>query len=116
FFQAVLGVDAMGSGLRLLPLMGGLAVGAGLADQVARRLTAKLTVAAGFTILAAGLVLGTTMTAASGTAVIPTLTAIAGRGFRLALATAASAALVDLPKESAGVGSAVMQSVTEDGA
>src|SRR5262249_35089197 len=51
FFQAVLGVNAMGSGLRLLPMMGGLALGAGLADQVARRITAKLTVALGFTIL-----------------------------------------------------------------
>jgi MFS transporter, DHA2 family, multidrug resistance protein len=116
FFQAVLGVNAMGSGLRLLPLMGGLAVGAGLADQVARRITAKLTVALGFTILAAGLVLGTTMSAASGTAFIATWTAVAGVGFGMALATAASAALVDLPKENAGVGSAVMQAVQKAGA
>jgi MFS transporter, DHA2 family, multidrug resistance protein len=116
FFQAVLGVDAMGSGLRLLPMMGGLAAGAGLADQVARRMTAKLTVAAGFTILAAGLVLGTTMSAASGTAFIATWTAVAGLGFGLALATSASAALVDLPKENAAVGSAVMQSVQKAGA
>jgi MFS transporter, DHA2 family, multidrug resistance protein len=112
FFQAVLGVNAMGSGLRLLPLMGGLALGAGLADQVARRITAKLTVAAGFTILA----VGTTMSAASGTAFIATWTAVAGVGFGLALATAASAALVDLPKDSAGVGSAVMQAVQKAGA
>jgi predicted MFS family arabinose efflux permease len=116
FFQAVLGVDAMGSGLRLLPMMGGLAIGAGLADQVARRMTAKLTAAAGFTTLAAGLVLGTTMSAASGTTFIATWTAIAGLGFGLALATAASAALVDLPKENAAVGSAVMQSVQKAGA
>jgi len=116
FFQAVLGVDAMGSGLRLLPMMGGLALGAGLADQVGRRITAKLTVAAGFTILAAGLVLGTTMTAATGTAFISAWTAVAGLGFGLALATAASAALVDLPKENAAVGSAVMQSVQKAGA
>ncbi|HEY6277920.1 MAG TPA: DHA2 family efflux MFS transporter permease subunit [Streptosporangiaceae bacterium] len=116
FFQAVLGTTAMGSGLRLLPLMAGLALGAGLADQVARRITAKLTVAAGFTILAAGLVLGTTMTAASGTAFIAAWTAIAGMGFGLALATAASAALVDLPKENAGIGSAVMQAVQKAGA
>ena len=62
FFQAVLGVTAMGSGIRLLPMMGGLALGAGLADRVARRATAKLTVALGFAILTAGLVLGATMT------------------------------------------------------
>jgi DHA2 family multidrug resistance protein-like MFS transporter len=116
FFQAILGVTAMGSGLRLLPLMAGLALGAGLADRLARRLTGKLTAALGFAVLAAGLVLGTTMTAASGTTFIAAWTAISGLGFGLALATAASAALVDLPKENAGVGSAVMQAVQKTGA
>jgi EmrB/QacA subfamily drug resistance transporter len=116
FFQAVLGVNAMGSGLRLLPMMGGLALGAGLADQVATRITAKLTVALGFAILAVGLVLGTMMSATSGTAFIATWTAVAGLGFGLALATAASAALVDIPKENAGIGSGVMQAVQKAGA
>jgi DHA2 family multidrug resistance protein-like MFS transporter len=116
FFQAILGVSAMGSGVRLLPLMAGLALGAGLADRVAARLTAKLTAALGFAVLACGLVLGATMTVASGTAFIATWTAIAGLGFGLALATAASTALVDLPKASAGTGSAVMQAVQKAGA
>jgi MFS transporter, DHA2 family, multidrug resistance protein len=116
FFQAILGVNPMGSGLRLVPLVGGLALGAGLADQVAKRVTAKLTVALGFAVLATGLVLGTAMTAASATAFIAAWTAVAGLGFGLALATAASAALVDIPKESAGVGSAVMQAVQKAGA
>ena len=116
FFQAVLGVTAMGSGLRLLPLMAGLAAGAGLASLVIKPLTAKLTAALGFAVLAAGLVLGTTMTVASGTAFIATWTAITGLGFGLTLATAASAALVDMPKESAGVASGVMQAVQKAGA
>ncbi len=116
FFQAILGVSAMGSGVRLLPLMAGLALGAGLADRVARRVTAKLTAALGFAVLACGLVLGATMTASSGDGFIATWTAISGVGFGLALATAASAALVDLPKENAGVGSAVMQAVQKAGA
>jgi MFS transporter, DHA2 family, multidrug resistance protein len=116
FFQAVLGVNAMGSGLRLLPMMGGLAVGAGLADRISRWATAKLTVAAGFAILTVGLVLGATMTAATGEGFIAVWTAVAGFGFGMSLATAASAALVDLPKQSAGVGSAVMQAVQKTGA
>jgi MFS transporter, DHA2 family, multidrug resistance protein len=116
FFQAVLGVTAMGSGLRLLPLMAGLALGAGLADRVATLVSAKLTVAAGFALLASGMALGATMTAASDTTFITIWSAIAGLGFGLALATAASAALVDLPKENAGVGSAVMQAVQKTGA
>ena len=116
FFQAVQGATAMGSGVRLLPMMGGLALGAGLADRIARRATAKLTAAIGFAILTAGLVLGATMTSASGEAYVAGWTAVAGLGFGLALATAASAALVDLPKQSAGVGSAVMQAVQKTGA
>jgi MFS transporter, DHA2 family, multidrug resistance protein len=79
-------------------------------------LTAKLTAALGFAALTAGLVLGTTMSAASGTAFIATWTAITGVGFGLSLATTASAALVDMPKESAGVASGVMQAVQKTGA
>ncbi len=116
FFQAILGVSAMGSGLRLLPLMAGLALGAPLADQVARRISTKLTAALGFAILAAGLILGTATSRSSSDAFIATWTAIAGLGFGLALATAATAALVDLPKDRAGVGSAVMQAVQKTGA
>jgi len=116
FFQAIQGVSAMGSGLRLLPLMAGLAAGAILADRAAALLTTKLTAALGFTLLTAGLALGATMTVASGNGFIATWTAIAGVGFGLALATAASSALVDLPKASAGVGSAVMQAVQKAGA
>jgi MFS transporter, DHA2 family, multidrug resistance protein len=116
FFQAVLGVSAMGSGVRLLPLMAGLALGAGLADRVAARLTTKLTATLGFTLLTCGLALGATMTVASGNAFIATWTAITGLGFGLALATAAATALVDLPKDRAGVGSAVMQAVQKAGA
>jgi MFS transporter, DHA2 family, multidrug resistance protein len=116
FFQAILGVSAMGSGLRLLPLMVGLAAGAGLADRVAQRLTTKLTAALGFGLLTIGLALGATMTTASGDAFIATWTAITGLGFGLSLATAAATALVDVPKENAGVGSAVMQAVQKTGA
>jgi len=115
FFQAILGVSAMGSGVRLLPLMVGLALGAGLADRVAARLTTKLTAALGFILLSCGLVLGATMTVASGDAFIAAWTAITGAGFGLALATAASTALAGLPKASAGIGPAVMQAVQKAG-
>jgi len=116
YFQAILGVNAMGSGLRLLPLMAGLAVGAALADRVGKLLTAKLTAALGFGLLAIGLVLGAGTTTASGTAYITLWTGISGLGFGLSLAIAASAALVELPKERAGIGSAVMQAVQKAGA
>jgi len=45
YFQAIMGLDPQGSGLRLLPVVGGLIIGAVTADRVAARAGAKLTVA-----------------------------------------------------------------------
>jgi EmrB/QacA subfamily drug resistance transporter len=116
FFQTILGVNAMGSGLRLLPMIGGLVAGSIGAERIARVLTVKLTAALGFAVLTAGLALGATMTATTGEGFIALWTAVAGAGFGLVLATAASTALVDLTAESAGIGSAVMQAVQKAGA
>jgi len=55
YFQAVMGTDAMGSGVRLLPPIGGLVVGALPAAAIARLIRAKVAVALGFTVLTAGL-------------------------------------------------------------
>ena len=115
YFQAVLGTDAMGSGIRLLPLLGGMMAGAGLADRVAARAGSKVTVAAGFAVLGAGLVVATTTTAASGYGLAAAWTAIGGLGAGLALATASSAALATISAERAGVASALMQAVQKLG-
>ena len=116
YFQAILGTDAMGSGLRLLPLMGGLAVGAGLADRVAARLGVRATVTLGFVLLAAGLGVGATTAVTSGTGFVSLWTPVVGLGMGLALATASAAALGALSPEHAGVGSAVIQAVNKAGA
>jgi DHA2 family multidrug resistance protein-like MFS transporter len=116
YFQAILGTDAMGSGLRLLPLIGGLAVGASVADRIAARAGAKLTVAAGFVLLATGLAVGATTSLSSGTGFLSLWTPVVGLGMGFALATASAAALGALPAERAGVGSAVIQAVNKVGA
>lgn len=115
YFQAVLGTDAMGSGIRLLPLLGGLMVGAGGADRIAARVGAKVTVTVGFVILAGALVLATTTTATSGYGLAATWTALGGLGAGLALATASSAALAAITEDRAGVASALMQAVQKLG-
>jgi MFS transporter, DHA2 family, multidrug resistance protein len=115
FFQGVGGTDAMGSGLRLLPLVGGLILGAVPADRVAQRLGAKLTVAAGFLVLATGLALGTATRVDSSTAFVGVWMALVGAGMGLALATASSAALSELSEEHSGIGSAVLQAVNKTG-
>lgn len=115
YFQAVLGTDAMGSGVRLLPLLGGMMVGAGLADRVADRIGAKITVTLGFVVLGASLVLATATTATTGYGLAATWTATGGLGAGLALATAASAALAAISADRAGVASALMQAVQKLG-
>ncbi len=115
FFQGVLGTDAMGSGLRLLPLIGGLIVGALPADRLARRVGNKLAVALGFAALAVGLLLGTQTRVSSSTFSIGLWMAVVGAGMGLAMATSASAALSELSAERSGVGSAVLQAVNKTG-
>src|SRR5712692_9824158 len=115
FFQGVLGTDAMGSGVRLLPLIAGLVVGAVPADRIARVVGAKITVALGFALLAAGLLLGATTGVGSSGGFIAAWMALVGAGMGLAVATAVSAALSELSQERSGVGSAVMQALQKVG-
>jgi EmrB/QacA subfamily drug resistance transporter len=116
YFQGVAGTDAMGSGVRLLALVGGLVVGAIPADRVARLLGAKLTVAGGFGVLAVGLALGSDTTVHSSSRSVAVWMALVGVGMGLALATASSAALSELDQEHSAIGSAVLQAVNKTGA
>jgi Na+/melibiose symporter-like transporter len=115
YFQGVQGTDAMGSGVRLLPLIGGLVLGAVPADRVARLLGAKITAALGFAILAGGMFLGATTAVNSSTGFVAAWMAVVGFGMGLTLATCASGAISELSAERAGVGSAVMQALQKVG-
>jgi MFS transporter, DHA2 family, multidrug resistance protein len=116
YFQAVLGTDAMGSGVRLLPLIGGVVLGGGTADRVATTVGPKLAAATGFAVLAGGLAWGATTGPHTGFGVVAGWTALVGLGMGWALATTAAAALGELSADRAGVGSAVMQTVQKVGA
>ena len=116
YFQAVLGVDAQGSGLRLLTLVAGLLVGALPAARIARKLGAKLTVCVGFLVLAAGLGLGAQTALASHGSFVAAWMALAGAGVGVTMATTASAALSELTADKAGVGSGVLQALKNVGA
>jgi DHA2 family multidrug resistance protein-like MFS transporter len=115
YFQGVTGTDAMGSGVRLLPLIGGLVAGAIPADRIARALGAKVTVAVGFVALGAGLALGSRTTLGAGGGFVAAWMVLVGAGMGLALATASSAALSELSEERSGIGSAVLQAVNKTG-
>ena len=116
YFQAVRGTDAMGAGLRLLPLIGGLMVGAAIADRLVRRIGAKATVALGFAVMAVGLGTGATTGPHSGDGLTLTWVAVLGAGLGLAMPTAMDAALSALSKERSGAGSALIMAVRQVGA
>jgi MFS transporter, DHA2 family, multidrug resistance protein len=116
YYQGVLGTDAMGSGLRLLPVIAGLVVGLLPAARIARLVGAKITVALGFAVVAAGMIAGATTSLGSSDGFVLAWMAVVGIGFGLSFATAASAALSELSAERSGVGSAMLQALKNVGA
>lgn len=109
YFQAVLGVDAQGSGLRLLPLVLGLFIGAGAAQRLARMTGLKVVIASGFALMVAGLGLGATTGVRSGDVFAAGWIGLSGLGIGFALPTAMDAALGTLSTDRSGIGSAVVQ-------
>jgi len=115
YFQAIMGVDAQGSGVRLLPVVAGMIVGLGLASTLAPRIGVKFAVAIGFAIVVVGTMIGTTMTVSSGDAFLAEWSFIIGAGAGLGFASAMSAGLVEIPEERSGVASALLQAVVKLG-
>ena len=129
YFQEVLGQDSFGSGLRLLPLIGGMVAGmaGGTRLQTPRRapdgtpsgdppLGPRPLVAAGFMIMAAALAVGATTHLASGTGFAAAWFATAGLGLGLAMPAAMNAALGALSADRSGSGSALITAMRQVGA
>jgi DHA2 family multidrug resistance protein-like MFS transporter len=116
YSQGVLGLDPESSGIRLLPIIGGLIAGAVPADRLADRIGPKLTVAAGFAITTAGLILGSATAVDSSAWFLVTWMVVVGFGMGIGFATAASAALKNVPSEKSGVASALIQAMQKVGA
>jgi Na+/melibiose symporter-like transporter len=115
YFQGVLGTTAMGSGLRLLPLVGGVLIGAVPAAQVAKLIGAKIAVAGGFAVLVTGLTIGAATSVASSGVFVAVWMVVVGAGMGLALATSTSAALVELSPDRSGIGTGVVEAIDEVG-
>ena len=114
-WQGVQGADAQGAGLRLLPLIGGMVVGAVPSDRVAARVGSRSTAAGGLLALAGALALGSTTGLDSPDAFTVAWTFVVGLAAGVGLTTAASAAMVELDAEHSGVGSALVQAVVKLG-
>jgi MFS transporter, DHA2 family, multidrug resistance protein len=128
YFRDVRGLDSLGAGLRLLPMIGGMVVGmvagtrlqspAKTADGTpgAPRVSAKSLVAVGFTVMAAALATGAFTSVSSGTGYGAAWFAVAGAGLGLAMPAAMNAAIGALSAERSGAGSAVITAFRQVGA
>src|SRR5580704_14418442 len=129
YFQGVRGLDSLATGLRMLPMIGGMVLGmvSGTRLQSPRNgpdgrpagappVGPKALVTAGFVVMAAGLAVGATTSAASGSAFTATWYAVAGLGLGLALPAGMNAALGALSAERSGSGSALITAMRQVGA
>ncbi|HEV2450664.1 MAG TPA: DHA2 family efflux MFS transporter permease subunit [Streptosporangiaceae bacterium] len=128
YFQDVRGLSALGSGLRLLPLIGGMVAGmiGGSRLQNPRRRTdgqpaappvsLKVLVTVGYVVMAAGLAVGTLTRAGSGTGFASAWFAVAGLGLGIAMPAAMNAAISALSAERSGSGTALITAMRQVGA
>lgn len=115
YSQAIRNEDAMGSGIRLLPLIGGFTLAAVIGDRLARRLGPRVVATAGYLIMAVGVLLGARMTADATDLYMAVWLGIAGLGMGLGLVTAASVALKHVPADRSTQASAVYQALQKTG-
>jgi MFS transporter, DHA2 family, multidrug resistance protein len=128
YFQDVRGATPLGSGLRLLPLIGGMLVGmvaAGrLTDATTQpdgsrgdpRVSAKLAVTVGFLVMAAGLAIGAGTGLGSSSGYAALWITVTGLGLGIAMPSAMNAAVGPLTAERSASGGALMSAVRQVGA
>ncbi|MHB8313675.1 MAG: DHA2 family efflux MFS transporter permease subunit [Candidatus Dormibacteria bacterium] len=116
YFQGIAGADPMGSGLRLLPLIGGLVVGAVPGARVMKWLGPKVMIAIGFSLLGGGLVVGSATGVDSGAGFVAGWMAVMGLGLGLVFVPTAGAAIGQLSPERSGVTGGVFMAVQKTGA
>lgn len=115
YFQGINGSDALHTGLKLLPFIGGMTVGAKLAAPVETRIGTRLVVLTGFVVMAAGFVLGAFTDLGTGYGYTAIWFAVVGFGLGCSMPQAMNAALGVLDPERAGTGSALLQAFRQVG-
>jgi EmrB/QacA subfamily drug resistance transporter len=115
YLQAVLGNDAFGTGLRVLPLIGGLMAAATLSDPLVSRLGARTIVPAGLLIVAAGSLLGATTQISDGYGFAALWLALTGLGFGLTVVPATTLVMESLPDGHSGTGTSLLETVQQVG-
>ncbi len=115
YFQSVLGDHPVRAGLRLLPMMGGLLVAGGAAGQAVRAAGTRLTVAAGLTALAAGLVMLSQIHLTTSYAFVAAGLALCGLGTGMSIGAAMNAVMAAVGGDEAGIGASLNSALRQAG-
>ena len=107
YIQSVLGYTPLQAGVRIIPVAGGMILGAGLSTKLTRRFGTKVMVAAGLGTVSAALFLLAHAQVDSGYGLVAAVLAIMGLGMGFAMAPATDSVMGSLPLEKASVGSAM---------
>jgi Na+/melibiose symporter-like transporter len=115
YLQAVLGNDAFATGVRMLPMMGGLLVAARSAAPLVVKFGPRAVISAGLVVLAFAALLGSRTSVHDGYGFTALWLSIAGLGFGFAVVPAMDTALGALPRDRAGSGSGLLMTVRQVG-
>jgi EmrB/QacA subfamily drug resistance transporter len=115
YLQLVKGYSALQAGVRTLPFALAMVVAAVTSPRVVQRVGTKLVVATGLTLMAGGFAIASTNDASTPYSVIASAMILMGFGLGSAAAPATESILASLPREKAGVGSAVNDTTREIG-
>jgi EmrB/QacA subfamily drug resistance transporter len=115
YLQTVLGYGTFETGLRILPIAGGMIVAARLSVVVAARVGTKAAVAGGLGVVALALAQFAAFDVDTGYGPIAVALTTLGLGIGLAMSPATEAIMGALPRAKAGIGSAMNDVVREVG-
>jgi len=115
YLQSVRGYDPLGTGLRLLPVILGLVVGAKVGERLTVRLGARIPVVIGLLTIAAGLAWGATLEVGTAYGVLAGWLAVTGAGLGLTITPAMDAVLGEIPEEHRGSGTALTMALRQVG-
>lgn len=115
YLRAVLEVDALSAGLRLLPLVIGLVIGSPISDALQSRFGTRTAIVLGSLLLGIGLAMGSATDISTGYGFTSIWISAVGLGIGFALPAAMDVAISALSPERSGVGSALLMAIRQVG-
>jgi EmrB/QacA subfamily drug resistance transporter len=115
YLQFVLGYSTMQAGAALIPMAAGLMVAAPNTARLTGRFGTKAVVAVGFALVAVAALMLSRLTVSSGYPVLGLATAILGVGMGTAMAPATDSIMGAVPRDKAGIGSAMNDTTRQIG-